>query len=344
MRLIVTDTFTAARTMADRIAPGKARETRVGGVQAMAVEGATIVGLDGPLAEPAGAPPRWHPRRRRVARALGVLAKRSGALVLACDDPLLAAQAREAVGRVDPALARGARAGAPPFDRLGHLDDRGAEARAAELEIGALWAEHVAALDPALGMDECAALLLVDDRARAPSALLRAAGARPEALGRLAERGYVVGEPPELSPAGQIARETLDPALLDPATHRVLRGLADAVRRGATGRAIAVERATAVLAAMPRPAAPEGLDFGRLLGRCPGCGEWMGLDGRRLRCHGCGNAYALPPRADALAVPGAACAACGAPLIRLVVDGRPREPRCADDAKCPTRLARVAGA
>jgi hypothetical protein len=340
VRLIVTDTFTAARTMADRIAPGKARETRVGGVQTMALEGATIVGLGGPLAEPAGAPPRWEPRRRQVARALGVLAKRSGALVLACDDPLLAAQARDAVGRVDPALARRARAGRPPFERLGHLDDRGAEARAAELEISALWAAHLAAFDPALGMDECAALVLVDGRA--PSRLLRSAGARNEALGRLAERGYIVGEPAELSPAGTIARETLHPALLDPATHRRLGDLSAAVRRGVTGRTLAVERAGTLLAAIPRPVAPEGLDFGRLLGRCRDCGEWMGLDGRRLRCHGCGLAYPLPPRAEPLAVPGGVCPACGAPFLRLLVDGRPREPRCADRAGCPTNTARAA--
>ena len=90
-----------------------------------------------------------------------------------------------------------------------------------------------------------------------------------------------------------------------------------------------MERARALLAGLRVGPPPRGLDAGRTLGACPECGAAMRPRERRLRC-ACGHGYPLPARGRVLAVPGASCPRCAAPMLR--VDGGPA--RCADRREC----------
>jgi len=75
-----------------------------------------------------------------------------------------------------------------------------------------------------------------------------------------------------------------------------------------------------------------------LIGPCPECGDWMGGARGRLRCLGCGHSYTLPRGTEVLAMPGITCADCSAPMVRPVVRGTVRSPRCPDAVGCPSNL------
>jgi len=346
VRLIVTDNSTAARTMADRLAEGKARGRSVHRVPVFEADvgGAAthVIGLGGLLFTPHGDPPEWAPARRAPANALRMLARSADSLMLATDDPLLAVQARDVACEGRPLLMRATRMGTP-FGRPGHVDDLAAHARAAALEADAVFAAHLAPLDPHLLRQDLAALG-VAGRQPARRALLRREGATDESLRRLAERGYLVDEPAWRSPAGELVAGAVDPALLDPATSATVDAWIDAVARGTLPRAEALARTCALVAGLVAPVHPDGLAAGRLIGTCPECGEWMGGARDRVRCMGCGLSYRLPRQVEALGVPGAICHACDAPLILPVVRGRRDEPRCPDASGCPTRLEVRVGA
>lgn len=346
MRLIVTDNSTAARTIADRIAKGKARGRsvyRVPVYDADAGGDATVViGLGGLLFTPTGNPPEWTPARRAPANALRLLARSAETLLLAGDDPLLAVQARDVACEGRPLLMRATRTGMP-FGPLGHVDDLAAHGRAAALEADAVFAAHLEAIDPELRRHDLAALA-VAGRGPTPRDVLRREGASERSLRRLAERGYLVDEPAWRSPAGDMVIDAVDPALLDPATCATVDGWIDAVARGTLPRAQALARTRAIVAALAAPAGLDGLASGRLIGRCPECAEWMGGAREQIRCMGCGVAYRLPRQVEALAIPGATCDACDAPLIVPVIRGRRDAPRCPDATGCPTRLEVRVGA
>ena len=346
MRLIVTDNSTAASTMADRIAKGKAHGRSVHRVPVYETDadgvGTTVIGLGGLLFTPNGDPPEWAPARRAPANALRMLARSADTLMLATDDQLLAVQARDVACEGRPLLMRATRMGTP-FGPSGHVDDLAAHARAAALEADAVFAAHLAPLDPHLSRHDLAALG-VAGRCPARRAVLRREGASDESLRRLAERGYLVDEPAWRSPAGELVADAVDPALLDPATCATVDGWIDAVARGTLPRAEALARTRALVAALAAPVNPDGLASGRLIGTCPECGEWMGGARERVRCMGCGLSYRLPRQVEALAVPGVACRACDAPLILPIIRGRRDEPRCPDASGCPTRLEARLGA
>ena len=341
VRLIVTDNSTAARTIADRIAKGKVRGASVHRVDVFDVDDGTgptrVIGLGGLLFAPAGDPPAWAPARRAPANALRVLARSAATMILATDDPLLASQARDVACEGRPLLLRAARVGKPPFTRLRHIDDLGAEAAATALEIDAVFAAHLAKLDPELRRDDLAALGVAGNAPVARS-LLRREGVGDDTMARLAERGYLVDDPAWRTPAGSLICQAVDPALLDPATSASCDAWIDAVRRGTLPRAAAVRRVRSVIAGLTRPGPVEGLATGRVIGPCPECGESMAGARARLTCMGCGHGYRLPRQVEVLAVPGVTCAACDAPLILPVIHGRRVEPRCPDSTGCPTRL------
>ena len=341
VRLIVTDNSTAARTIADRIAKGKVRGASVHRVDVFDVDDDTgptrVIGLGGLLFAPAGDPPAWAPARRAPANALRVLARSAASMILATDDPLLASQARDVACEGRPLLLRAARVGKPPFTRLRHIDDLGAEAAATALEIDAVFAAHLADLDPEIRRDDLVALGVAGNAPVARS-LLRREGVGDGAMTRLAERGYLVDDPAWRTPAGNLICQAVDPVLLAPATTESCDAWIDAVRRGTLPRAAAVQRVRSVIASLTRPGPVEGLETGRVIGPCPECGESMAGARVRLTCMGCGHGYRLPRQVEVLAVPGATCAACDAPLILPVIHGRRDEPRCPDSTGCPTRL------
>ena len=113
MRLIVTDNSTAASTMADRIAKGKAHGRSVHRVPVYETDadgvGTTVIGLGGLLFTPNGDPPEWAPARRAPANALRMLARSADTLMLATDDQLLAVQARDVACEGRPLLMRATR-------------------------------------------------------------------------------------------------------------------------------------------------------------------------------------------------------------------------------------------
>ncbi len=347
VRLIVTNSSTAARTIADRVAKGKARRASVHRVDVFDADDDTgltrVIGLGGLLFAPTGDPPAWAPVRRAPANALRMLARSAASMILATDDPLLAAQARDVACEGRPLLLRAARVGTPPFTRLRHIDDLGAEAAATALEIDAVFAAHLADLDPELRRDDLAALGVAGNAPVARS-LLRRKGVGDNAMACLAERGYLVDDPAWRTPAGNLVCQAVDPALLDPATSASCDAWIDAVRRGTLARTAAVHRVCAIVAKLARPPRVEGLDQGRVIGPCPECGESMAGARGRLTCMGCGHGYRLPRQVEVLAVPGVLCDACDAPLILPVIHGRRDEPRCPDTSGCPTRLAVGVGA
>ena len=346
MRLIVTDNSTAARTMADRIAKGKARERSVHRVPVFETDAdgvaTKVIGLGGPLFLPHGDPPEWSPARRAPANALRMLARSTDSLLLATEDPLLAVQARDVACEGRPHLMRATRMGTPSGPSR-HVDDLAAHARAATLEADAVFAEHLSPLDPQLRRRDLAALGVAGP-GPARRAVLRREGATDESLDRLAERGYLVDEPAWRSPAGDLVVDAVDAALLDPATCATVDAWIDAVGRGTLPRTEALARTRALVAGLAAPVRVDGLASGRLIGKCPECADWMGGARDRLRCMGCGLSYRLPRQVEALAVPGATCEACDAPLILPVIHGRRDEPRCPDSSGCPTRLEARLGA
>jgi hypothetical protein len=342
VRLIVTDNSTAARTMADRLANGKARVREVHRIPVFETDGdggpTCVIAIDGLLSVPRGDPPVWVPERRAPARALERLARDADRLVLDVEDDLLAVQLRQVAGRGAPGLIRTARMGTPG-GRSRHLDDLAADAAAFDLEVAAVVAAYMAPLDPRLGVAELAIL------GRATGGPLGRASLAPAfAAAVLAERGYLVDDPAFLSPAGQLVSQSVDPALLGRGPAASITGWRDAVLRGTLPRASALARLRDLIGGL-QPAEPEaGLDAGRLVGRCPECDEWMGGARRRLRCLGCGMSYRIPSQVELLAVPGASCPACEAPMTRPVIRGRRDEPRCPDTTGCPTRLREPVGA
>ena len=340
MRLIVTDNSTAARTMADRIAKGKARGRSVYRVPVYDADvdgdATVVIGLGGLLFTPQGDPPEWIPARRAPANALRLLARSADTLLLAGDDPLLAVQARDVACEGRPLLMRATRTGTP-FGPVGHVDDLAAHGRAAALEADAVFAAYLAAIDPELRRHDLAALGIAG-RGHTPRDVLRRGGTTGRSLRRLAERGYLVDEPAWRSPAGELVVDGVDPTLLDPATCATVDAWIDAVARGTLPRAQALARTRALVAGLASPAGLEGLASGRLIGRCPECDDWMGGARDQIRCMGCGLNYRLPRQVEALAIPGATCDACDAPLIVPVIRGRRDEPRCPDTTGCPTRL------
>lgn len=345
MRLIVTDNSTAARTMADRLANGKARGLEVHRVPVFEAgdEGSVtrVIGLGGLLFAPEGPDGEWRPSRRAPANALRLLARSAESLLLATDDPLLAVQARDVACAGRPLLQRAARVG-DPWSAARHVDDLAAEARAAGLEIDAMFAAYVRPVDPELRRGDLAAL---GQAGRTPVAhrTLRDLGVSDGSLHRLAERGYLVADPAWRTPAGDLVCEAVDAAVLKPAFGAQLDAWVNAVGRGSLTRTVARQRAAKRLAGLHAAVAVKGIAAGRLLGVCPECGDWMGGALERLQCKGCGHGYRLPKRVEALAVPGAVCEACDAPMIVPVIHGRRDEPRCPDTTGCPTRLGDPVG-
>ena len=340
VRLIVTDTSTAARTMADRIAAGGARGLEVHRVPVFEAERdglvTRVIGLGGLLFAPHGDPPRWTPARRAPANALRLLARSAESLLIAVDDPLLAVQARDVACEGRPLLLRAARAG-DPWTPPRQLDDLAAQARAAALEADAVFAAHLAPLDVELRRHDLAALGIAG-AGPVTRGVLRGLGAGDDSLDRLAERGYLVGDPAFRSPAGTLVCRAVDPRLLDPATGATVDAWLDAVGRGALTRDDALGRVRDLVGGLRPPAQPVGLDAGRLVGQCPECDDWMGGARKRLCCLGCGWTFRLPRQVEALAVPGVRCEACRAPMIVPVIRGRRDAPRCPDTTGCPTRI------
>ncbi len=341
MRLIVTDTQASARNVADQLSGGPIREFEVHRVSVFEStnrgEVTRVIGLGGLLFTPQGDPPAWQPSRRAPANAVRLLARDAESLVLCMDDPLLAAQARDVACEGRPLLLRACRAGSPPFDKLRHVDDLSADAHAAAHEIDAVFASYLSRLDPALRRQDLAALTIAGGGPVARD-LLMASGIKPETLDRLAERGYLVGEPAWWSPAASLVSAALPSILLDPATTTKCDRWIDAVSRGTLSRAEATGRVRALLDGAARPTAPDGFDSGRLIGPCPECDDWMGGVRDRLKCMGCGRSYRLPKGVEILAVPGQSCTACHAPMVRPVIRGRRDQPRCPDVSGCPTAV------
>jgi len=337
MRLIVTDSATAARTIADSLASGKADMVRRHGVEMPSFPGGAAIGLGGALHEVAVAAGRGHPadrplvwslRRRAVARALRAAAPTVDAMEAATADDaageLRALQAVAVLGEVEPRLWRSARRAGTPGRPL---DEPRAESAAAAEEIDALWGCALAPFGAGLGLLAPLALAGEDGQA---------------AVHALAAEGLVWGEPARPSQAGALVLERLQaraPTLVSTATADRVGEWLGSVADGTIDRSRAVARARDLL----RRAVPDGglgpppadLAEGRTLGACPECRGPMrpraGGGRRELRCAACRLAYPLPPRGALLAVPGAACPACGAPLLRL--DGGP--PRCVDRTGCP---------
>lgn len=345
MRLIVTDNSTAARTMADRIAHGKAARLSVHRIEVFAADtddGAVrVVGTGGLLFCPSGDPPTWQPVRRAAANALRFLARSADSLILATDDPLLAVQAREAACEGRPLLLREARVSVPPFTELRQPDDLAAQAAAVDLEIDAHVSAHLTRLDPALTRADLATLGTVSDSPPTGGASALG-GATTTSLARLAERGYVVGDPPWRTPAGDQVVTALAGPLLAMQFASDCDAWVDAVARGTLTAQTALDRVRRILAPLPRPVASADLDAGRLLGRCPLCDDWMGGARARIACLGCGHGYSLPRQVEALAA-GTTCADCDAPMIVPVIRGRRADPRCPDTSGCPSRLEVVVG-
>lgn len=339
MRLIVTDSVTGARAMAASLQDIPPREDAVNGLPLFACDWASeqtrVFGTEGLLSLPVGAPPKWQARRRAAAKALGIVARDTTQLIVSCADPLLAVQVRDLVGQSRPELLRGARAGTPPFAQLTHIDDENAEAHAAALEIDAVFADYLKDLDPHLRRQDLAALTIAGSHP-VELATLRERGVEEQTIRRLAERGYLVGSPAWWSPAAALIEAAVPDAVLDPATSARCGLWIDAVRRGTLTRTEATRRAMTLLEGLPRPVAPSGFDGGRLIGECPECGDWMGGARELLRCLGCGLTYRLPRGVEALAMPDVTCTSCSAPMIRPVVRGFARAPRCPDAIGCPT--------
>lgn len=339
-RLIVTDSPDAARALARGLAEQPAERAVHGLVYYEWTEDGRqnrMIGLDGPLFTAHGNPPEWRPNRRAAARALDALAAGAGQLILSCQDPLLAAQARDSACAGRPALARTVRVGDPPWDRLAHLDELAAEARATEAEIDAVFAEFLAQIDPHLTRDDLLTLNRVGGMSMSRDALRRA-GVPESSLTRLSERGYLVGDPAWLSPAAVLLVAATPAPLLDPVVVGRCALWVDAVRRGTLTRPQATRRAITLVTELARPKKPDGFDSGRLMGMCPSCGDWMGGAREVLRCMGCGLTFHQGRGVEVLAVPGTACTACAAPLVRPVVRGSIGAPRCADRLGCPTAV------
>jgi hypothetical protein len=295
----------------------------------------TVIGLDGLLFVPRGDPPEWVPARRAPANALRVLARGAESLTLATADPLLAHQAREVACEGRPLLLRAARVETPDGRRR-HVDDLAAHARAVALEADAVLAAYLAPVDAELRAPDLVALAMAAGPVR--RAVLRRAGVTVESLHRLEERGYLVDDPAWRSPAGDLVCVAVDRSLQRPDAWGRILGWVDAVGRGTLTRTDALARTRELVACLAPAERPDGLDTGRLIGRCPECGDWMGGARERLTCMGCGLSYRLPRQVVALAVPGGTCDACDAPLIQPVIRGRRDEPRCPDATGCPSRL------
>jgi hypothetical protein len=230
---------------------------------------------------------------------------------------LMGLQALDVAAQVNPALARSARRASPAEPaRLRHLDPPRAEAEAASREIDALWADALESVEPGLGRGDPPALALAPARRST----------------RLAERGLTWGEPPRRTEAGELLLAHLlerAPELCDPTVPTRVDDWVAAVADGTLGRDEAVARGRRLLGRPATGPPPHGLDAGRALGSCPDCAGPMRLRARRLSC-ACGVTLALPRRGRVLAVPGAACPTCGAPIVRVDA-GRPR---CAGRREC----------
>lgn len=341
MRLIITDTAEAARRIAGSLQDIPAREEAVNGLPVFASDWAAtqtrVFGPGGVLSLPSGAPPKWAPVRKAAVKALSILARETDSLILSCANPLIAIQARDIVAAVRPEVLRFTRAGEPPFVRPVHFDEHPAEAAAAELEIDAVFADYLKDLDPQLRRQDLAALTIAGPNPVEHSVLIDA-GVEESTITRLAERGYLVGSPAWWAPAASLIEAAVPGAVMDPATSNRCSLWIGAVARGTLSRADATARAMNLLEGMPRPVAPEGFDGGRLVGQCPECGDWMGGARERIRCLGCGHTYNLPRGTEVRAMPGVTCSDCGAPMIRPIVRGSVRQPRCPDAIGCPSNI------
>lgn len=341
MRLIITDTVEAARRVAGSLQDIPAREEAVNGLPVFASDWAAtqtrVFSPGGVLSLPVGAPPKWAPVRKAAVKALSILARETDSIILCCTDPLIAIQARDIVAAVKPEVLRFTRVGEPPFVRLGHFDEHPAEAAAAELEIDAVFAHFMRDLDPQLRRQDLAALTVAGPNPVEHS-VLTSSGVDESTITRLAERGYLVGSPAWWAPAASLVNAAVPGAVMDPATSNRCSLWVGAVARGTLTRAEATARAMNLLEGLPRPVAPDGFHGGRLMGQCPECGDWMGGARDRMRCLGCGHTYNLPRGTEVRAMPGVACSACGAPMIRPVVRGSVRQPRCPDAVGCPSNV------
>lgn len=296
-----------------------------------------LIGVDGPLFAPEGAPPRWEPRRRAAIRALTKLAGDGDVLLIDSDDPLFCTQVRDLIGGVTPPLLRSARRAAPPWAETHAIDDLAAEARATAGEIDAIVSHLLRNLDPDLTLDDLAVLGATAEGARSPASLV-ADGVPEASIVRMAKHGFVVDDPCWSTPAGDALWGLLPDALRAPDVATTCAGWVDAVRRGTLDRVVARERVMDLVGQHRPLRKPSGFDDGRLLGVCPTCGDWMGGVRQRLRCMGCGRSYPLPRATEARAVPGQTCGTCRAPIIRPIVHGRVAPVRCPDRAGCPEAM------
>lgn len=340
MRVIVTDSVSEARSFAAALQDIAPREEAVNGLPVFACDWSTtrtrLFAIGGLPSRPSGAPPTWQVTRRAAAKALGILARDASSLVVVSARPLVAVQVRDIAGRSNQPLVRSARMGTvPPFAHLTQIDDLAAEADAAALEIDAVFADYLRDVDPELRHQDLAALSIAGPHPVSHD-LLRAQGVSGETISHLAERGYLVGNPAWWAPAAALIEAAVPEAVLDPATSTRCALWVGAVARGTLSRAEATGRAMNLLEGLPRPTAPKGFDGGRLIGPCPECGDWMGGAREAMRCMGCGLSYRLPQGVEALAMPGISCSSCAAPMIRPVVRGSVRPPRCPDAIGCPT--------
>lgn len=341
MRLIVTDTSERARAIATTLQDIPPRDEAVNGLHVYACDWATsqtrVFGTGGLLSLPSGAPPKWTPNRKAAVKALTILARDATSMIVSCDDPLLALQARDIAATTNPDILRLTRAGTPPFVRLAHVDEHPGEARAAELEIDAVFAEYLSALDPELHRQDLAALTIAGPNP-VEHRVLHQAGVDAATIRHLAELGYLVGSPAWWSPAAALIASAVPAAVMDPATLSRCTLWISAVERGTITRREAVSRAMTLLEGLPRPVAPPGFDRGRLMGQCPDCGDWMGGSTDAMVCMGCGQRYNLPRGAAIRAIPGVTCSACDAPMVRPLIRGAARPPRCPDATGCPTNI------
>jgi hypothetical protein len=241
---------------------------------------------------------------------------------------LAGVQAVEAMAEVEPRALRRARRRRSD-GRLERLDEPRAEAEAASREVDALWDAALAPVDAGLR--------------RGDPPVLADAGGDAGAVDRLAERGLMWRGRTD---AGDLALAHIHeraPLLLDPRTPARVEEWIDAVADGTLGRRSAVERARALLREALPPAglgtAPRDLPSARVLGDCPSCrGPMRPLaqrGRRRLVCDECEASHPLPARGALRGVPGGACPACGAPLVR--VEGA--RARCVDRLGCPSAPA-----
>lgn len=347
MRLIITDSVESARGIAGHLHETPPTAGAVNGHSTFETGGESdrtiVFGTGGLLSLPAGNPPCWSPTRKSAVKALDILARSATSLILSCDDPLLTVQARDIIGRTQPALLRTCRIGSPPFIDLEHVDELSAEAQAAAYEIDAIFSDFLRDLDPGLRRQDLAALSIAGPHPVDPR-VLRDSGVSDESLVRLAERGYLVGSPSWWSPAASLLEATVADAALDPVTSQRCDLWIGAVERGTLTRADARARAMNLLEGLPRPVAPDGFHDGRLIGQCPECDDWMGGARDRLRCLGCSLTYTLRRGIEVLATPGITCVECAGPMVRPIVNGARRRPVCPDATGCPSNLTSSAHA